>query len=123
LAVKQARDFIAGLLANGLPTEDSVKRAEAKGAARDEDAWEDKGKGRAWTAFCAFRRGFNRSAKGNLTRQFGWAWLTIFEKRGGFHWCMADGETRRYSRGWEGWVDEASALRALWEPVQEMALV
>jgi hypothetical protein len=56
---------------------------------------------------------WRRSAKGNLWREWEDKTVTIFQRKGLFHWCVADGEETRYSR--EEYETEDDARMALCE--------
>ena len=61
-----------------------------------------------------FLAGFRRSKRGNLWRHYEGRTLTVFRRdRGGFAWCVADGEEPRFSPLAYG--TEREALDALWD--------
>jgi hypothetical protein len=64
-------------------------------------------------AYDHFRKGFPRPKEGNLWRTWGALTVTVFERRGAFHWCQSDEDGPRWSP-WRGWADEGDGVRALW---------
>jgi hypothetical protein len=60
----------------------------------------------------SFEAGFGRSRRGNLWRTWDGLTLTVFERPSGeFEWCVAEGDSLRFSSG--GWASEEEALVAL----------
>jgi hypothetical protein len=61
--------------------------------------------------------GFKRTAKGNLTRTYAGARLTVFTRPDGrYGWAVADDDGVRYSQS--GYGDEDDALGGLWDAVE-----
>jgi hypothetical protein len=122
IRLKAARDTVAAALAEGLPTEDSVRReAEAKAKAKAEER-DAQRRWREWrtqaTEYERFLRGFRESRRGNLWRKFDELTLTVFERDGRFSWCISSGEDNtRFSR-WRGFEGEEEAMEDLWEQVR-----
>jgi hypothetical protein len=97
VALQDARDVVAGYLERGLPPPPPPPPPPPRA-----DSWTD------------FRRGFRRSRRGNLWQRCDGETVTVFARRGRFHWCVAvEGGRTFFSRG-PGWADEEDALRALW---------
>jgi hypothetical protein len=104
VAVQQAREAVQEALRRGLPTAPS-----AGGRQEDDerDSHDD-------AAYARFRRGLRRSRQGNLWRPWGDLTVTVFAKRGGFHWCISEDGEPTWSRPWAGYPTEEAACRALW---------
>jgi hypothetical protein len=66
----------------------------------------------------AFAKGFRRSRKGNLWREWQGLTVTVFRRAGGFHWSIADEYGPRYSPA--GYQDQDLALAALWVRLDEL---
>lgn len=77
---------------------------ESDGA--DERAGRD---ARALREFCELRH-WRRSMRGNLTRVFDGLTLTVFKRRGEWHWCVAGEETTFSPYGYECEYDAMYAL-------------
>jgi hypothetical protein len=69
------------------------------------------------TGYDHFRKGFQRSRRGNLWRTWRGLTVTVFGRRGAFHWCISDEGGPRWSP-WRGWADEEDAVRAAWNELE-----
>jgi curved DNA-binding protein CbpA len=99
VAVQEAREVVGRALERGLP---QPPRA-GQGFAPDDHSAE----------YARFRSGMRRSRKGNLRREWSGRTVTVFSRRGCYHWCITEGDWPRFSR-WAGWPSEDGACAALW---------
>jgi hypothetical protein len=112
VAVQQAREVVEGALRQGLP------KAPSGGGWREDEEEDDEPGSYAAAAYARFCRGMRRSQRGNLWREWDGRTVTVFAKRGGFHWCISEDDEPTWSRPWSGWPTEEAASRALWEALR-----
>jgi hypothetical protein len=113
VAVEQAREVVEEALKRGLPKAPS-------GGGRDESD-DDEHDSHAAAAYGRFRCGMRRSQRGNLWRSWGGLTVTVFAKRGGWHFCISEDDVPTWSRPWSGWPSEEKACEALWAEVRRWA--
>jgi curved DNA-binding protein CbpA len=110
VAVQGAYEVVQEALKRGLPREPSA------GGYRHEEEHGSYGDVR----YAAFRRGMRRSAKGNLWQPWGRLTVTVFAKRGSYHYCISENDEPHWSP-WAGYPNQEAACQALWRAVQRWA--
>jgi hypothetical protein len=112
VAVQAAYEAVQEALKWGLP------RAPSGGGWHEDEDDDDEHDSYAAAAYSRFRRGLRRSARGNLWRLWDGKTVTVFAKRGGYHWCISEDDEPTWSRPWSGWPSEEAACQALWRALQ-----
>jgi hypothetical protein len=111
VSVQAAYEAVREALKWGLP------KAPSGGGWHEDDDEDDEHDSYAAAAYAAFRRGMRRSRKGNLWRPWGDRTVTVFAKRGGYHFCISIDDDPHWSR-WAGYPSEEAACQALWGALQ-----